>query len=114
MERTRRKALLDELHIGERFQVKASIWSRIEAWVAEWTDSLDEPYPMGFVMCVNCVEQHMSRDLWPEDFEDVPLNFLTHGPKSPRLIHRLGGSVSSEEATAWEHDLYTNPYNFLR
>ncbi len=43
------------------------------------------------VLCVECLESRMGRQLTPADFTDYPVNTITGWKKSDRLLSRLKG-----------------------
>jgi len=48
------------------------------------------------MLCINCVELRLGRQLWPEDFMEAPLNFM-NSIMSARLLARICG-IPDEEA----------------
>ena len=42
------------------------------------------------MLCVECLEFLLGRELTPLDFPNLPINSLDIAPKSPLLMHRLG------------------------
>ena len=48
------------------------------------------------MLCINCVELRLGRQLWPEDFMDSPINYF-HSRLSARVLSRFCG-IPDEEA----------------
>lgn len=48
------------------------------------------------MLCINCVELRLGRQLWPEDFMDSPINNF-HSRLSSRVLSRFCG-IPDEEA----------------
>ena len=55
-----------------------------------WREAAPDEGELGGMLCVNCVELRLGRQLWPEDFMDAPLNYM-HSMLSPRLLARFCG-----------------------
>lgn len=55
-----------------------------------WREAAPDEGELGGMLCVNCVELRLGRQLWPEDFMDAPLNYM-HSILSPRLLARFCG-----------------------
>ena len=47
------------------------------------------------MLCINCVELRLGRQLWPEDFMDSPINYF-HSRLSARVLSRFCGIPDDE------------------
>jgi hypothetical protein len=47
------------------------------------------------MLCINCVELRLGRQLWPEDFMDSPINYF-HSRLSARILSRFCGIPDDE------------------
>lgn len=47
------------------------------------------------MLCINCVELKLGRQLWPDDFMDSPINYF-HSRLSPRVLSRFCGIPEDE------------------
>ena len=68
--------------IGEYYMLTNEVWKEV---VPDLTGML----------CINCVELRLGRQLWPEDFMDAPLNVM-FSIMSVRLLARFYGIPDEE------------------
>jgi len=47
------------------------------------------------MLCINCVELRLGRQLWPEDFMDIPINYF-HARLNARILSRFCGIPDAE------------------
>jgi len=47
------------------------------------------------MLCINCVELRLGRQLWPEDFMDIPINYF-HARLNARILSRFCGIPDTE------------------
>lgn len=47
------------------------------------------------MLCINCIELRLGRQLWPEDFMDSPINYM-HSVLSARVLSRFCGIPDDE------------------
>ncbi len=57
------------------------------------------------MLCINCVELRLGRQLWPEDFMDSPINYL-HSRLSALVLSRFCGILDGEAEEL--HDILQN------
>ena len=68
--------------IGEYYMLTSEVWK--------------EAVPdLTWMLCINCVELRLGRQLWPEDFMDAPLNVM-FSIMSARLLARFCGIQDAE------------------
>ncbi len=58
-----------------------------------WLEAVPDLWGM---LCLNCVELRLGRQLWPEDFMEAPLNYI-HSRLSAFMLSRFCG-IPDEEA----------------
>ncbi len=57
-----------------------------------WLEAVPDLWGM---LCLNCVELRLSRQLWPEDFMESPINYL-HSRLSSLMLSRFCGIPDDE------------------
>ena len=57
------------------------------------------------MLCINCVELRLGRQLWPEDFMDSPINYF-HSRMSALVLSRFCGIPDGEAEEL--HDILKN------
>lgn len=82
--------------IGEYYMLTSAVWQ----------EAAPDEGDLGGMLCVNCVELRLGRQLWPEDFMDAPLNYM-HSIMSSRLLARFCG-IPDPEAEELQEILKNN------
>ena len=57
-----------------------------------WQEAVPDQWGM---LCLNCVELRLGRQLWPEDFMEAPLNYI-HARLSALVLSRFCGIPDDE------------------